>query len=97
MATENELIEDRDRGARAEALMRSELLREAFDELPKAYFRQWLATGFGDTETRERLWNAMTIVESVERHFAAIMSNGRAAVLEIERLGEERERAARNA
>ena len=93
MADEIALNRDVSRGVRAEALLRDELLVEAFEALPKAYFEGWRASPARDTDGRERLWQAAQIVGLVKRHLETIIANGslaRRELDEIARLGEKR-------
>lgn len=84
---------DMARAARADALLRDELLVEAFDTLDKSYVGAWRETPIRDTEARERLWQAVQIVGKVRGHLTAIVGNGKLAqkeLEEIEKLGERR-------
>jgi hypothetical protein len=74
------------RGARAEALMRSELLIEARDELIKTYEAAWRATKPSETEGREKLWQAVQIVGKVWDHLESVAANGKVAQADLNAL-----------
>ncbi len=93
MADETALVRAMSRGERARALLESELLAEAFEALPKAYFDGWRNSPPRDTEGREKLWQAAQIVGLVKNHLEAVMANGGLAKRELDdiaRVGERR-------
>ena len=93
MADETALVRDMARGDRARALLESELLAEAFEALPKAYFDGWRNSPPRDTDGREKLWQAAQIVGLVRNHLEAVMANGGLAKRELDeiaRVGERR-------
>jgi hypothetical protein len=65
------------RGARAEELLRSELLQEAFSTLDAAYVQAWRTAPSRDTLMREKLWQAVNIVGMVKDHLTKVASNGK--------------------
>lgn len=84
---------DTSRGARAEELLRSELVTEAFDQLETVYVEAWKSTKPLDTEARERLWQAYQIVGKVRSHLIGVAEDGKLAqaeLNEIERMGERK-------
>jgi hypothetical protein len=84
---------DAERGAQAERLLESDLLKEAFTALEAEYLNAWKATGARDTEARERLWQAFQIVGKVKTHLATVAANGNLAqkeLAEIEAMGERK-------
>jgi len=86
MTDERKLNQDRERGARAQALLRDELLQEAFAALEKRYTDEWRVTQFRDTDARERLWQAVNIVGKVRDHLTAIVSGGKIAQKQLDDL-----------
>ena len=68
-----------DRGARAEALLRDDLLQEAFKLLHAEYASEWVRTAPNDTAGRERLWQAVRIIGQVEHHLRRVAQDGRIA------------------
>lgn len=93
MTYENALHKDAERGAKAEALLRSELLAEAFDRMRADYLTAWEGTAARDTDARERLWQAYQIVGLVRGHLQSVANNGKLARKEIDdiaRMGERK-------
>ncbi len=66
-------------GAHAQELLRSELLNNCFDTLKKEYIDYWKITHVNDEKGRERLWQAVNIVEKVKEQLQKIAANGRLA------------------
>lgn len=72
-----------ERGARAEALLRDELLIEAFGTLKAEYLTGWEATAARDTDARERLWLAVQVLGKVWTHLEQVAADGRVATREL--------------
>jgi hypothetical protein len=81
-----------ERAARAETLLRDELLAEAFDILDQEYVKAWRATAARDDDARERLWQAVQIVAKVRDHLASAVANGKLAQRELNDLAERKKR-----
>jgi hypothetical protein len=92
MTDENKLQADISKAARAEALLKNELLQDAFAVLEAKYTDEWRVTQFRDTDARERLWQAVNIVRKVKDHLAMIVSNGKLAQRELDELAGRRRR-----
>ena len=71
------------RGARAQELLRSELLQEMFANLDAEYVAAWRRTPARDTDARERLWQATQVVGKVKDHLA---NDGKLAQRELDEL-----------
>lgn len=93
MPDEIALQRDISRAARAEALLRDDLLTEAFDGLEAVYFDAWKASPPRDTEGRERLWQAAQIAGKVREHLKSIASHGKLAQRELDDLARMAERS----
>ncbi len=92
MADEIALNRAAERAARADALLRDELLQEAFATLDHDYVKAWRETAARDTDARERLWQAVQIVAKVRDHLANVVNNGKLAQRELAELAERRKR-----
>ncbi len=92
MADEIVLARAAERAARAAALMRDELLTEAFAALDRDYVKAWRETAARDTDARERLWQAVQIVAKVRDHLATVVNNGKLAQRELADLAERKRR-----
>ena len=90
MSDELKLRQDLDRAARAQALLRNELLQEAFAALEQRYTDQWRVTNVRDTDARERLWQAVNIVGKVRDHLATLVGNGKLAQRQLDDLASNR-------
>ena len=83
MADEIKLNKAKERGAQAEALLRSELLTEAFKTLEGQYIAAWGSTHPHETDTRENLWRATQILGDVRRHLIRVVNDGKLAQREL--------------
>jgi hypothetical protein len=83
MTDELALRRDADRAARADRLLKDETFIETLDGLGDAYFKAWLATNARDTDGRERLWLARTVLTRVREDIATLVSNGKIAMHEL--------------
>jgi predicted metal-dependent hydrolase len=71
------------RGAQAEALLRNELLQEAFAALDAEYIKAWRVTPARDTIAREKLWQAVNVLGKVRDHLAKVVNDGKLAQAEV--------------
>ncbi len=92
MADEIALARAGERAARADALLRDELLIEAFAALDRDYIKAWRETAARDTDARERLWQAVQVVAKVRDHLGHALNNGKLAQRELNDLAERRRR-----
>jgi hypothetical protein len=83
------------RAARAEALLRDELLTEGFLALEGAYTAAWRATTIGDVAGREKLFLAINIVGKVRDHLGKIIADGKLAQRELQAIADATERKKR--
>src|SRR5215470_8430256 len=84
MTDEIKLNADAARGAQAEALLRNELLQEAFTGLEKQFIDAWRLTQVRDTDARERLWQAVNVVGKVQDALKTHVNNGKLAQRHLE-------------
>jgi hypothetical protein len=75
--SEDKLNESIARGARAEALLQNDLLREALATLERDYVDAWKMTPARDTDGRERLWQAVNVVGKVRDHIVRVVNDGK--------------------
>ena len=71
------------RAAQVEALLRNELLQEAFAKLDEQYIAAWRITPVRDVVAREKLWQAVNIVELVKGHLGKVLNDGKLAQAEL--------------
>jgi hypothetical protein len=86
MTDEHRLIQAVGDAARAEALMRDEVLMGIFAQLETDYIGAWRDTAARDSDARERLWQAVQIVGKVRDHLGMVAANGRVAQAELDKL-----------
>jgi len=71
------LRRDAARAAQAQRLLDDEMLTEAFATLRQAYIDGILGSKAQETDTRERLWLATTVLTKVRGHLEQTVSNGK--------------------
>jgi hypothetical protein len=74
------------RGARAQELLRSELLQEVFAQIEADYIEGWRRTSARDTDARERLWLAVQVLGLVKDHLVIVANDGKLAQDELDKL-----------
>ena len=82
----DKLYAARDRGARAEALLKNELLQEAFRKLEDDYVAAWKNWPAADTAGRERLWQAVNVLGKLRDHLARMVADGKLAQRQLSEL-----------
>jgi hypothetical protein len=95
VADETKLTRDEARARGAEALLKNDLLTEAFKGLEDSYTAAWRATTIDDVSAREKLFLAINVVGKVRDHLNAVISNGKLAAKELKDLAETAERKKR--
>lgn len=84
-----------ERAAQAKALLDDVLLNEAFAELKQAYLDTWMRTEARDTDARERLWVAQTVLTKVKGHLEQMVTNGTVASVQLADIEEKAKRKPR--
>lgn len=74
------------RRARAEALLRDDLLTEGFDNLEAAYVKAWRESAASDDAGREKLFLAVNMVAKVRAHLKTVIDNGKIAQQQLDEL-----------
>ena len=91
---EDKLHESISRGARAEALLKNDLLQEAFARLEQNYIDAWKISPARDTDGRERLWQAVNIVAKVRDHIVKVVNDGKLSQRHLSELAHSQRRRA---
>lgn len=86
--SDDKLLRESAKGAKAAALLQDETLMEAFAKLRDAYIKGWRNTEPRDTEAREMLWIAVNQLEKLQDHIAIMAANGKLAKAQLERIAE---------
>jgi hypothetical protein len=91
---EHALLRDRERAQQAEHLINNELFQESFAYLEAAYMKAWRNTGIADADTigRERLWQAINLLDKVRDHLRTVIERGKLSKRQIEEIEEKRRR-----
>ena len=98
MIDEIKLGKARYRGARAEELLgEGSLFREIVDKLYTDYLAAWKSTKVMQTAEREKLWQAIQVLEIITDHLKLYVTNGRIAAGDLKRFSEEQERKRKKA
>jgi hypothetical protein len=95
VADESKLMVDAARARGAEALLKNDLLAEAFKGLEDSYTKAWRSTTIEDVSGREKLFLAINVVGKVRDHLTAIVNNGKLASAELKALADTAERKKR--
>jgi hypothetical protein len=74
------------RAAKAEALLRDELLIEIIADLEAEYIKALFLTHIDDKQARETLFLAVNAVRKIPSHLHSIVSNGKLANAELKLL-----------
>ena len=72
------------RAEKAEALLRNELLTEAFDYLEQQFIQAWKSSGIGEAEDRERIYQLSQNLEALKGYFQTVISDGKMAQSQID-------------
>lgn len=95
MTDEDQLERAMSRAARAQSLIDSEILQEAFKALEDGYTLAWRSTSIDQVPAREKLFLAINIVGKVKDHLTAVINNGKLAAAEVRQINETAERKKR--
>ncbi len=79
------LVAARERGAKAEALLRDEALQGAFRQLDEAYQLMWRSTSPDDIDMRERAWVSLKVLDDVRNLLISTVRDGAVAQRELEK------------
>lgn len=85
---EDKLSKATSRAARAEDLLKNELLAEAFQKLEATYTAAWRSTHIDDAPAREKLFIAVNLVGKIRDHLHSVVSNGKLAAAELKEMTE---------
>lgn len=95
MSDENRLDQAAAKAVRAQQLLDSDLLSEAFTALEENYTAAWRATTIDDVGAREKLFLAINVVGKVRDHLGSVVANGKLAQAELKELSQVAERRKR--
>ena len=79
MESEGKLRQDIDRGEKAQALLRNEILIETFDFLEKQYHEAWANSSVDQNEAREKVFMMLQNLQTVKQHIESVVITGKFA------------------
>lgn len=74
------------RGERAAALLRDEILTDAFTYLDEQFLQAWRQTPVADTDARERLYYMSQALTSVKGYIEGVVTDGKLAQSTLDEL-----------
>jgi hypothetical protein len=74
------------RGERAAALLRDEILTDAFTYLDEQFLQAWRQTPVSDTDARERLYYMSQALSSVKAYIESVVTDGKLAQATLDEL-----------
>jgi hypothetical protein len=74
------------RAAKAEALLRNELLQEGFDYLETQFIDAWRNSEVTDNDSRERLYQLLKNLEALKGYFNTVIEDGKMANAQLEQV-----------
>ena len=88
---ENDLLRESALGQHARIAIENEAIKNAFESLNALYLDAWRRTHIDDTQGRERLFQAVNLIDKVRDHLAILISGGKLADVQIRQIVAERE------
>ena len=86
---EGKLREEMDRGAKSAALLRNELLVEAFETLETEYTDAWKSSAPQSADARERIYMLATALQALRQHLISVVETGRLAERQLTELNKK--------
>ena len=79
MANIDKLNSDVAHGEKAQALLRNEILQEAFEFLEKQYHEAWANSSLDQKDPREKVFMMLTTLKAVKQHIENVVTDGKLA------------------
>lgn len=76
-------LEEQDRGAKAEALLRNPMLQEAFQMLEEKYLDAWKNSPVKAQDGREKLFQMYQNLKAVQGHLEEVVNTGNLAKAQL--------------
>tara|TARA_R100000426_G_scaffold71466_1_gene49717 strand:- start:5510 stop:5770 length:261 start_codon:yes stop_codon:yes gene_type:complete len=73
------LEKDKARAEQAQALLRNEILQEAFKYLEEQYHEAWANSSIEQKEPREKVFMMLSTLKTVKQHIENVVANGKLA------------------
>jgi hypothetical protein len=75
-----------ERGEKAAALLRNELLQEAFSQLETDFIQAWKASSVEDSQNRERLYMLCQNLSALRGYLEGVVTDGKLAKAQLDEL-----------
>jgi hypothetical protein len=83
---EGKVRESMERGEKAAALLRNELLQEAFSQLETDFIPAWKASSVEDSQNRERLYMLCQNLSALRGYLEGVVTDGKLAKAQLDEL-----------
>lgn len=83
---EGKVRESMERGEKAAALLRNELLQEAFERLEKDFMQAWKHSSVEDSQNRERLYMLCQNLSALRGYLEGVVTDGKLAKAQLDEL-----------
>lgn len=83
---EGKAREQMERGEKAAALLRNEILNEAFEKLETEFVQAWKHSSVDDSQNRERLYHLCQNLSALQGYLQNIITDGKLAKAQLEEL-----------
>jgi hypothetical protein len=79
----SDLFKEQDRGAKAEVLLRDEMLVDAFATMERVYLEAWRESPQRDNEGRENIFQMLRALDALKSHLEEVVTTGKFASMQI--------------
>ena len=83
---EGKVRESMERGEKAAALLRNDLLQEAFSQLETDFIQAWKASSVEDSQNRERLYMLCQNLSALRGYLEGVVTDGKLAKAQLDGL-----------
>ncbi len=83
---EGKVRDNMERGEKAAALLRNELLQEAFSTLEQDFMQAWKVSSVEDSQNRERLYMLCQNLSALQGYLESIVTGGKLAKSQLDEL-----------
>lgn len=83
---EGKVRDNMERGEKAAALLRNELLQEAFSTLEQDFMQAWKVSPVEDSQNRERLYMLCQNLSALQGYLESIVTGGKLAKSQLDEL-----------
>jgi len=83
---EGQAREKIERSAKAETLLRNEILQDAFAHLEGQFIEAWRGSAVADAESRERLYQLLQNLDALKGYFQSVIEDGKLAQMHLDEI-----------